>query len=128
MLTLQASDLAPVVTEVLNAAYRRGDWPSVWKKEFASIIPKKPTPQSFSECRNISCTPVLSKLMEFFILEKLKEETELRYNQYGGIANCGANHYLIDTWNEILESMDEEGAACSLVSVDFAKAFNSMGH
>ena len=31
-------------------------------------------------------------------------------------------------WNEVLESLDQEGAAVNLTSVDFAKAFNTMCH
>lgn len=50
------------------------------------------------------------------------------FNQFGGLAGNSTNHYLIEAWNEILESLDQEGSAVNLVSIDFEKAFNSMRH
>ena len=38
------------------------------------------------------------------------------------------NHYLVCAWDEILRSLDQENSACALISVDFAKAFNTMCH
>ena len=38
------------------------------------------------------------------------------------------NHFLIETWNEILTSLEDPNAAASLMSIDFEKAFNRMSH
>ena len=80
------------------------------------------------ELRNISCTPLLSKIIEHFALRRLKEEVYPDTNQFGGLTGCGTTHYLIEAWDEILESMDQENAASCLVFIDFAKAFNTMSH
>ena len=66
--------------------------------------------------------------MEFFVLEQMKKEIGPRTNQYGGVSGCGTTHYLLQAWHEILEAMEDDGAAVSLISIDFAKAFNTMGH
>ena len=66
--------------------------------------------------------------MEFFALDRLKTEVYPRNNQFGGLAGCGTTHYLIEAWDFILESLDKEGTAVNMVSIDFTKAFNSMSH
>lgn len=40
------------------------EWPDNWKREFLTIIPKNPNPTGLAECRNISCTALLSKALE----------------------------------------------------------------
>ena len=54
--------LAIPTTLIFNAIFATGLWPKKWKTETAVIIPKTPNPGSLSECRNISCTPFLSKV------------------------------------------------------------------
>lgn len=66
--------------------------------------------------------------MEFFALEQLKQEVYPSRNQFGGLLGYRTTHYLIEAWDKILESLDQEGAVSSLISIDFAKAFNTMGH
>ena len=66
--------------------------------------------------------------MEHFVLERLRGEVKTKTNQFGGIPGLGTNHDLIKAWDEVLESLDEEKAVCALISIDFAKAFNTMGH
>ena len=69
-----------------------------------------------------------SKLLESFILDDLKSETTLSTNQYGGIKGTGADHFLIGTWQAILEPLEDQRAATSVLSIDFEKAFNRMSH
>ena len=77
---------------------------------------------------NISCTPLFSKVFEYFVLQRLKEEAAPSRSQFGGLQGVSTNHYLAHAWTKILEDLDEENSACALISVDFAKAFNAMGH
>ena len=70
--------LAVPLTYVYNQTLSQCSWPSLWKKETVSVIPKNSSPASMSELRNLSCTPLFSKVLESFILEKLKEEIKLR--------------------------------------------------
>ena len=123
------SDLiAEPLTRVLNAAFAEEIWPDVWKLETVSVIPKNPCPESLSETRNISCTPVFSKIMEFFLLEKIKDEVPIGLNQFGGLKGCSTNHYLAEVWTDIMSALDTEGGVANLLSIDFAKAFNTMCH
>ena len=102
--------LAPIITHVLNSAYAAEKWPDIWKIETVTSIPKKSCPQDISELRN-SCTPLLSKVMEYFVLEELKKQIYPGINQFGGLTDCGTTHYLIEAWDNILEAMDPEGTS-----------------
>ena len=128
MIAATAGYLSVPLSEVYNACLRQCVWPSIWKLETVSVIPKKPHPTNLGGTRNISCTALFSKTLEFFVLEQLKNEASPSNNQYGGISGSGTNHYLAKVWTDILETVDQENSACALVSVDFAKAFNSMCH
>ena len=97
-------------------------------RETVNIIPQKTSSDNLSEMRNISCTPLLAKIIEFFVLKRIRSEITIKSNQFGGIPGCGTDHYLVETWNAIMESLDQESSVCSIVSVDFAKAFNTMSH
>ena len=52
------------VTAIYNDIIRTLVWPIAWKREYVTVIPKKPLPESLADLRNISCTPLLSKIFE----------------------------------------------------------------
>ena len=52
----------------------------------------------------------------------------LNKDQFGGIKGTGINHFLVETWDEIMNSLEDPNAAVSLMSIDFEKAFNRMSH
>ena len=104
------------------------DWPDVWKAETVSVIPKNSAPANLGELRNLSCTPLFSKVLETFVLSKLKDEVKLSPSQYGGIKGSSTEHFLIDTWDNILSSLEIKDSTVNLTSVDFSKAFNRMDH
>ena len=50
-------------------------------------------------------------------------------NQFGGLPGTGVNHYLADAWDFVLNSIENDAnSAVTLISIDFAKAFNTMAH
>ena len=52
------------VCDIFNRINESGVLPKEWKTEHLTIIPKVPNPASLSECRNISCTSIFSKILE----------------------------------------------------------------
>ena len=104
-------------------------WPRAWLVETVTAIPKCQRPSTYGELRNISCTNLFSKVLEHFVLERLKREISPRSNQFGGLAGTSVNHYLVSAWDTVLEALEhDEMAAINLISIDFAKAFNTMSH
>ena len=84
-LVTQCADLlAHPLAYIYNQTLGTLSWPKIWKSETVTVIPKNPAPSGLSELRNLSCTPLYSKVLESFILERLKSETKLSQRQYRG--------------------------------------------
>lgn len=58
---------------VISRLYTTFEWPVLWKTETVIIIPKGHSPAGLSKARNISCTPLFSKIAESFLLDDLWE-------------------------------------------------------
>ena len=128
MITKTADILAIPATRIINLSFSTSTWPTPWKEETQSAIPKTTTPKSFNDLRNISCTNYISKVMESFLLDQLVSEVAVTDNQYGGQKGTGTTHYLIDTYQKVLDCLDDGISAMSLISINFSKAFNRMCH
>ena len=120
--------LSTPLTNVFNSCMLHECWPSIWKLETVSVIQKCPGPCNLGETHNISCTPIFSKIFEFFILSRLKKDVKPGRNQFGGISGSSRDHYLTEAWTDIMYTLDQEGSACNFISVDFVKPFNTIGH
>ena len=117
---------ASPVTAIFNKASASAEWPTSWKAEHITVIPKVKCPLSLAKTRNISCTALLSKVLEGALLEQLRRELAPNPNQYGGLKACGAEHMLVNVWDASLRAMDNGKDAVVLLGVDFQKAFNRM--
>ena len=91
------SDLTAIpATRIINFSLATQTWPTPWKEETQSAIPKCDGASEFDQLRNLSCTNSLSKILESFVLSKLRTEIKIRPNQFGGVPGCGTTHFLID--------------------------------
>ena len=120
--------LAKPLTIVYRSIYRVLRWPRAWKEETVTLLPKARVPDSLGQVRNISCTPFFSKVLESFLLDDLREDITLADQQFGGRKGQGVDHMLIETWEEILKSLEQKDTAVNLMAIDFEKAFNRMDH
>ena len=116
------------LTNIYNEITETAVWPTQWKKEFVTVIPKKKEPEKLSDLRNISCTLLASKIYESYVLDWLKDEVSMRSNQYGGIRGVGTDHLLVEMWQRILTDLEDYRAATVVTSVDYSKAFNRMSY
>ena len=91
-------------------------WPKLWKVGSVTPIPKKSVPESVNDIRNISCTQLFSKAYESFVLDWLSTEIKIRTNQYGGVKGSGAEHFLVQLWQQVLENLEDPRA---LLQVSF---------
>ena len=113
---------------VFRKSFSTCTWPSLWKSETVTVIPKCTNPTDMKQLRNLSCTPLFSKVMETFLLDNLKKEVPLPPQQFGGIKGSSVDHFLIETWDCILRALEDNRAAVTLASIDFEKAFNRVDH
>ena len=118
--------LAVPLANIFNKITSEGDWPVSWKIEYVTPIPKKPHPEGPDDLRNISCTQLLSKTYESFVLEWLNSQVTVRTNQYGGTKGSGTEHYLVELWQKALENLEDPMAGVLLTSIDYSKAFNRL--
>ena len=118
--------LSEPLASIYNHISRTSQWPSIWKIEYVTPIPKKSMPEGPDDLRNISCTQLLSKTYESFVLEWLGSQVVIRANQYGGIKGSGAEHLLVGMWQRILENLEDPRASVMLTSIDYSKAFNRL--
>ena len=119
--------LTKPATNIFNAVFRSGRWPTAWKQETTVVIPKVSNPSTLAECRNISCTPFLSKVLEGVILDDLRAEVPVDAIQYGGIKGCSVDHLLVDLFDTVLEPL-ESGSSSVVLGIDYEKAFNRLDH
>ena len=120
-------DFGVPAMKIFNAVLANNAWPARWKTETTVIIPKVPNPASLSDCRNISCTPFLSKVLEMIVLEDLRREIAPDPVQYGGVKKSSVDHLLVDLFESVLAPL-EDGLPSVLVGLDFEKAFNRLNH
>ena len=92
-----ALEIVCPVTEIFNNIVKTGNWPKVWKIEHGIPLKKKENVQSEDDIRVISLTPVLSKIMEQFVIEWLMIYIgdQIDLSQYGGKKGTSTAHYLI---------------------------------
>ena len=123
-----AAPLSFPLANIYNAISSGGSWPLSWKVESVTPIPKRTLPESMSDLRNISCTQFVSKIYESLVLEWLTSEVTIRTNQYGGVEGLGAEHFLLQLWQQVLENLEDPRAASLLTSIDYSKTFNRLNY
>ena len=126
LVTKYSDFLAILLTSVYNEVVRTGIWPLEWKREYVTAIPKCTVPGTHNDLRNISCTLLISKVLEFYVLEWSAKQVKLRENQFECVKGSGLPHLLIEMWQKICRDLEDCQAATLLTSIDFAKAFNRL--
>ena len=126
IVTRHAGALSIPLASIYNAITESRIWPSQWKEESVTVIPKCRTPSDIGQLRNISCTLLVSKVYESYMLQWALQPVSLKDNQYGGSKGCSTSHLLISIWQNVLGDLEDCRAATVLTAIDYAKAFNRM--
>ena len=114
-----------------------GIYPTRWKTEFVSPLPKILPPVSYGDLRNLSLTELFSKGYERFLLKGSSTVKGLlyyitRYYDPGQFAVSGSScsHALIYTIDFILSSSDKPNKPTAVINLlaDWSKAFNKVNH
>ena len=108
-----SQELAVPAARIFNKIVETGQWPARWKQEHGIPLNKvKPKqPESESDLRIISLTPLLSKTFEKIVMDWLIHFVgdKLDCSQYGGIRGSSSTHYLIDMITFILYNQPPYG-------------------
>ena len=124
-----APELATPFSNIINCSLQTGIFPDAYKKAEIVPIPKVNPPQSLSDLRPISKTPIGGKMIEKAIISELEMDTrgKLDLNQYGNCKGSSTTHYLIKLTDEAYRSTDS-GNATTAVTIDYSKAFDFVDH
>lgn len=128
VLTGCVDTLVQPIARIFNAAVKSNCWPTLWKTEYVTVIPKNKLPENKSDCRNISCTNYLSKILERIVLGWVQQYVRPRNNQFGGQRGCSTYHFLAEVIDQVTEHLEDSRAASVLTSIDYSKAFNCVEH
>ena len=106
-----ASDISEVVTEIFRKSLDEGKLPSMWKQANISSIFKKGSRHDPGNYRPISQTSILSKVMETFVRDAVREHLLkidlISSQQHGFIPGRSTNSQLCIVFVLLLECFDE---------------------
>ena len=124
--------LAPVIAHLMNRSQETGICPA--SSKVARVIPvykNKGDESLYENYRPISLLPILSKIMERLIYDKLFDFL-VRYgilfkSQYGFRKGHSTTHAVLDFLKQITEAQ-EKGDECLGIFCDLSKAFDTINH
>ena len=129
-----AAYITEPLTDVISTAIKRGEYPSIYKQEIITPIPKVFPCSSVDQLRNISGLFQLDKIIEKLISELIIEDMckSRDVSQYGNKPKTSIQHYLINLLHRILETTDKntmkEKFAIIATMIDWNSAFNRQDH
>ena len=123
-------ELAGVIAFIINYSIRSGVVPSTWLTAIVTPVLKVSNPETLSDFRPISVTPVLSRLTERLIvrnwLRSALAEIDLS-DQFAFRLTGSTNCALIYCFNCVAKML-ETNSYVRCLFVDFSKAFDMVNH
>ena len=127
MLKYTAETITPIITSLFNQSILTGTVPDLWKLSLVVPIHKQGDKSNPGNYRPISLLPIISKVLEQHIAEKLRSILSISDQQWGflpGRSTTGAILSAIQDWQGHLD----KGADVQAVFFDLQKAFDSVPH
>lgn len=120
---------APVLCIMVNEVCSSQIFPKSWKLAVLAVLAKIPNADRVNDFRPISILSLLSKFVEWFVLDVLKTHTShlLSDSQFGFRSNRGT----VDCVYNVLQqsyNLLSTNPHVALVSLDVAKAFDKVVH
>ena len=124
-----AAYLAEPLSDIFNTSIRRGEYPSIYKFEISTPVPKVFPTELTSQLRNISgllnFDRIFEKLISKFIISDM--EDHLDPAQFGNQKGISVQHYLIQMLHRIMSVLDNnsKGDIFAVVAnlIDWNNAF-----
>ena len=129
IIKLFAAYLAEPLSHIINTSVRTGDYPSIYKYEISTPVPKVFPPQKVNQLRNISGLLNFDKVMETLISKLVVSDMSgsLDPSQYGNQKGQSIQHYLVRMIHRILTVLDvntkKESFAVIASLIDWHNAF-----
>ena len=99
-----APEVSTPLEDIFKASTMSGQYPSLWKQEIVTPVPKVNSPQTVKDLRKITGTSEYSKLFENFLLKWILEDIgpSIDPAQFGNQKGTGTDHLLICLIDRIL--------------------------
>ena len=127
MLHTMAEVLANPLSVIFGRLMGEGEVPGIWRKANVCPIFKKGTKGDPANCRPVSLTCVVGKVMESLIRDELVAHLErfnlIRGSQHGFMGGRSTTTNLL-VYLETLTRLINEGHCVDVLYLDFAKAFD----
>lgn len=131
MIQKSAYKLSTILKVLINKSFVTGQVPN--NSKIAKIIPifKNGNKELVNNYRPISILPVLSKVIEKVMNQRLTnflEQSDFFYpNQYGFRKNSNCETAVLDIVSDIQINLDKQNV-CGIISLDLCKAFDTVDH
>ena len=122
-----SAELAKPVTDIINSSLKQQTYPSMWKEEIVTPVPKVNHPKGICDLRKIASTSDFSKVFEAFLKDWILHDIgkNLDPGQYGGLKGTGTDHLLIALVDRVLKLLETNTkSAVLLAMVDWKAAFD----
>ena len=129
-----ADDLALPLCHIVNSCLQSGTYPSIWKTEIVTPVPKVKAQEKLEQLQKMSGLLNFSKITDSILTEYLVSDmSELSDRaQYGNVKGVSVQHYLIKMLHQILLNLDKssnsESYAVILNMIDWSQAFDRVSH
>ena len=127
-------ELAYVLTEpvkkIFNTSLSTGEVPILWKCSNIIPIPKVKQPCE-NDTRPISLTPILSKVLEDFVVSWIEGVGTCKHidsGQIGRLKGSSTTYCLLGFFHNWLSELDNPGCYLRACFLDFSKAFDRIDH
>ena len=121
--------LAAPIAAIYNSSVRQSYVPPSWKQ--AEILPISKVSQVTSLAKHLrpnALTPVLSKVLESFVVSWMRRATVHSETQYGGIKDSSTTLALITMLHHVLQRLERKNTYARILLIDFSKAFDHIDH
>ena len=129
---------APFIAEPLSFLFslslRSGFVPQQWKTAIICPVPKVQHPASDAEFRPISLTPILSRVLEKFIVRKefypllYRPENKSKFSDQFAFRPTGSTTSALIYILHLVSNLLQENPYVHIIALDFSKAFDSISH
>ena len=121
-------ELAAPLTDIYNSCLEQHKYPTLWKQEWVTPVPKVNNPKNISDLRKISSTSEFSKCFESFLKDWILEDIgpNIDSSQYGNQEGTGTDHMLVALLDKVMKMLDKSDghAAVIMAMIDWKNAFD----
>jgi len=129
---------APFISEPLSALFslslRNGFVPQQWKTAVICPVPKVQRPVSDADFRPVSLTPILSRVLEKFIVRKEFypllncPENKPKFSDQFAFRPTGSTTSALIHILHLVSNLLQDNPYVHIIALDFSKAFDSLSH